>query len=71
MWYDKVYRCKNGFQVTAQYVYDGFKEVTSWVVVDPKNNRVAGTDSFDRAREIAINGGLNDKNANRRYTKYI
>lgn len=63
MWYDKVYRFKNGFQVTAQYVYDGFKEVKSWVVLDPKNNRVAGTDSFDRAREIAKNGGLNDKNA--------
>ena len=55
---DKVYRFKNGFQVTTQSVYNGFETIKSWVVLDPKNNRVAGTDSFDRAREIAKNGGI-------------
>lgn len=58
MWYDKVYTFKNGYKVTAQYIYNGFQTIKSWAVLDPKNNRVAGTDSFDRAREIAKMGGL-------------
>lgn len=57
----KVYKFKNGYQVTTQTVYNGFEDVKSWAVLDPKGTRIAGTDKWERAKEIALNGGIKNE----------
>lgn len=54
----KVYKFKNGFQITTQTVYNGYENVSSWAILDPKGNRIAGTSKWKRAKEIALNGGI-------------